>query len=279
MGSTLQGLRYQLINVTDVVVGPGGSWRNGTDACCTAWYIRTGRVVLRWQGGVITGLPGSWVLADDRVRRSQQFDPDTRQLSVRFQLRWNGPGPLRLTGLPAHVLPAQAPQLLPAATALYAGLPQDGSGRRWSELPIDCIAALRLEQVFQGFLIAWHQALAAAGAVFDLPAAGDRRWSPALALLERQHGLGPTPYAELRRLTGWSRAQFDRVFRQRFGMTARDWREQQLLRRCEDLLRDANVAIKEVAARQGFVDESHFAKWFRRRTGHSPTAWRWRCGG
>jgi AraC-like DNA-binding protein len=54
-------------------------------------------------------------------------------------------------------------------------------------------------------------------------------------------------------------------------LTPRQWCERQSLTSAAKWLQDGRFSIKEIAARLRFTDSSHFAKWFRRHLGKSPT--------
>ena len=67
-----------------------------------------------------------------------------------------------------------------------------------------------------------------------------------------------------------SRSQVDRLFRAAFGLTPRQWCERRTLALAQQLLESSSLSIKEICFRLGFVDNSHFAKWYRSHTGQSP---------
>jgi AraC family transcriptional regulator len=67
---------------------------------------------------------------------------------------------------------------------------------------------------------------------------------------------------------------FTRAFRQHFGVLPGDWlRERRLARACE-LLRDARLAISDIALACGFSDQSHMTRYFRRQYGITPAIYR-----
>lgn len=65
-----------------------------------------------------------------------------------------------------------------------------------------------------------------------------------------------------------------RRFRLAVGVTPRVYADRQLLDTALELVRETTLPILEVAAALGFDDPELFAKWFRWRTGESPTTMR-----
>lgn len=86
--------------------------------------------------------------------------------------------------------------------------------------------------------------------------------------------MGVLDYARLRETVGLSRSQIDRLCKSKLGMTPRQWCERRSLSQAEQWLRAGRLSVKQIAYELGFVDGSHFSRWFRRQTGQSPTAYR-----
>jgi AraC family transcriptional regulator len=80
--------------------------------------------------------------------------------------------------------------------------------------------------------------------------------------------------AELVRLTGLSRAQFFRAFRQSTGQTPHACLLSMRMERARDLLLSTSGTIGEVARQVGYRDVEPFARAFRRSVGVTPTEWR-----
>jgi AraC family transcriptional regulator len=83
--------------------------------------------------------------------------------------------------------------------------------------------------------------------------------------------------AELLGLTGLSRAQFFRAFRQSTGQTPGGYLLALRLDRARHLLQMPAGTVGDVARAVGFRDAESFARAFKRATGLSPAAWRQHC--
>lgn len=72
---------------------------------------------------------------------------------------------------------------------------------------------------------------------------------------------------------GWSGDHLRRTFRQVLGTSPASVQTAARVRRAQELLRYKSLSVAEVARRCGFGDASHFARVFRRTTGHAPRDW------
>jgi AraC family transcriptional regulator len=79
---------------------------------------------------------------------------------------------------------------------------------------------------------------------------------------------------ELAREKGLSRSNFSHLFRSATGESPGDYLRRKRLDRAMELLRQSRLSIKEIAARTGFADSTHFCKSFRARYQMSPGAFR-----
>lgn len=84
----------------------------------------------------------------------------------------------------------------------------------------------------------------------------------------------PPRIEELARIAGVHPVAFARAFRRRYGRSPGDYLRECRLERAAALLRDRRLSLAEVAARAGFVDQSHFTRSFRRGFGCTPAVWR-----
>lgn len=80
---------------------------------------------------------------------------------------------------------------------------------------------------------------------------------------------------EMAEVLGISAGQLRRVVKQHAGASPRLWLRNLRLEHAAHLLVDPRLRIKEVQARVGITDASHFARDFRDRFGMSPTEFRW----
>lgn len=77
----------------------------------------------------------------------------------------------------------------------------------------------------------------------------------------------PTPH-------GWTRAYFAMRFKQRFGMSPKNYLTLSRLEKAKGLLTAGGETLGAVAAQTGFEDRSHFSKVFKRQFGVSPGEFR-----
>jgi transcriptional regulator GlxA family with amidase domain len=77
-------------------------------------------------------------------------------------------------------------------------------------------------------------------------------------------------------MAGLSTHHFVRAFHQSVGMPPHSYLLSRRLEHAEQMLRETQLPLSEIALATGFSDQSHFARHFRRRTGMSPSLARWR---
>ena len=76
-------------------------------------------------------------------------------------------------------------------------------------------------------------------------------------------------------IAGLSVFHFVRAFRQSFGMPPHSYLLRGRIERAHRLLEQTELSLSEIALSTGFSDQSHFAKYFRRLTGMTPSTARW----
>jgi len=81
------------------------------------------------------------------------------------------------------------------------------------------------------------------------------------------------PLAHVARQTGYHPDHLTRRLKHETGMGLRGMRDRLRLESARRALREEST-IAEASARAGFDDPNYFARWFRQRTGHSPSAFR-----
>lgn len=87
--------------------------------------------------------------------------------------------------------------------------------------------------------------------------------------LEKREGI-----EEIAAHLGYSPAHCNRVFRQVFGYSPRQYLSSLIIREAKLLLMDNRISVEEVARRFGYRDVSYFSKQFKRWTGLSPLGFR-----
>ncbi len=103
------------------------------------------------------------------------------------------------------------------------------------------------------------------------------RSGPATAAVRRTirkegfDGLSPGRIAEI---LDRSLDHLNRQFRSECGMTVGEFLSRARLDHCCELLRESRLPMSDVASAVGIYDQNYFSRWFRQRTGQTPTGWR-----
>ncbi len=84
----------------------------------------------------------------------------------------------------------------------------------------------------------------------------------------------PVDHAALERVSGVSPSRLQALFREVTGYPPLDYLRRLRVEEARRLLADSRLSVKEIAARTGFRDTSHFSKVFRRVDGLSPAHFR-----
>ena len=87
----------------------------------------------------------------------------------------------------------------------------------------------------------------------------------------------PPSLGELAALSGLGRTYFSFVFKEVTGIRLRDYLIQARINKAKDLLKNAELKVKEIAYQVGFRSPDYFCRIFRKKTGISPTEWRKLC--
>lgn len=98
---------------------------------------------------------------------------------------------------------------------------------------------------------------------------------PELLEWTRLHALDEHISVEvIARHMGYNKDYLSRMFKRRFGSGLLSYIHRLKLDAAKEALTTTNLLVKEVAARIGIPDDKQFAKWFKRQTGVTPTAYR-----
>ena len=79
---------------------------------------------------------------------------------------------------------------------------------------------------------------------------------------------------ELAQMVGLSQSQFARAFKASTGLPPYKWCLHNRIKRAQEMLLNGNDSLSEIALENGFADQSHFTKTFRRVTGTTPATWK-----
>jgi transcriptional regulator GlxA family with amidase domain len=79
---------------------------------------------------------------------------------------------------------------------------------------------------------------------------------------------------KLAQLVGLSQSQFARAFKASTGLPPYQWCLRNRVKRAQETLLNGSDSLADVAIQNGFADQSHFTKTFRRVTGATPANWK-----
>ena len=101
----------------------------------------------------------------------------------------------------------------------------------------------------------------------------DRRVEAVIGLMDEDIARS-LPVANMARLVNLSSDRFNKLFRSETGLPPARYLRSLRMRRAALLLSSTFLSVKEVTARVGFNDESHFVRDFKKAYGRTPTEYR-----
>ncbi len=248
------------------------------------WWLVRGSVRLTLDDGSRQTVTSGRSLLQPSQRHQEAFSADAALVSIRVEARWPGGRPLRAAG-PAVVLDAEASApLLPLARRLAtvanrAFAITAGSKSGYDDGRAGLADLIAIQGAFWPWFAAFSAALTAVGQPWQTPGCGDARADALHAFIDSWDLSTPLDAGSCANATGLSAAGTRRLAVRVLGATPHELLERRRLAEAEDLLRWAGMPQRELAARLGFSQASHFGQWFRRRTGLTPEAWRRQGGG
>lgn len=144
-----------------------------------------------------------------------------------------------------------------------------GSRNNLPQLSGTIDAHLKLQSDFDAWLVHFSRAMMQQDIRPSLMTL-DPRVEEAVRILDRPGRNLPRP-AELSKQLGVSQSQMNRLFLRQLGTTVRGYCERQKLASARMFLGASGLSVKETAYRLGFLSPQHFSRWFRKRSGISPT--------
>ena len=273
-----QELSWDLLSLYDSPVRYGRHLLDFTDICYACWFLKSGTVDLQTENDSFQAGPGDWVLNGVDKARTQRFSGDAQIISIRFHVSATEHPLFHIAHLPVLIPGDKEPSLLQAAQAMLATVSADGyqfssQSLQWRQQDREMASWALLQGQFMIFIAHWLQAIQRAGALLSRPPVVDQRLAEVIQFLRDDIGVDPVPYEQLSELSGLSRVQLDRLLPRYLGMSASAYRAQRCLESAQQDLRQAKMPIKEIASSLRFTDSSHFAKWFKKRTGLTPRQW------
>jgi AraC-like DNA-binding protein len=204
----------------------------------------------------------------------QDFTEDARLLSINFSLEWPSGDSLVA---PFLVIPAKDhPGLATAARPLVALLRKEFPGVRHDlqSHTSSPTSFFRLQQMFSAWVLAYLEAVQAAGEQPSRMTGVDPRVMTALRALDRHRWSDRFTEKDLAEKVGLSAGHLDRLFVSQMGATPRGYLQKRRLESARAMLREPRMTIKEVGYDLGFSSPAHFCHWFRQATGESPREFR-----
>ena len=241
----------------------------------SAWLILSGEATVYWGERPYTVRPGEWVIVPP-PGHERSFTEDVEVLSVHFRLSWTEDSDLFTLAAPA-IFPAERhPALRRVARRLQRFFGKFPLNSRF----VHTSRPMTLPQYLHFQTLAGRFALTLADVLDDeklLPEACCARPNLQLGhILARLRGLPldqPWSTAANARALGMSAGHFNRVFRQGYGQTPRQYFDTRRLEHAKHGVIAGQGSLKEVAAAVGF-SSAVFCRWFRQAVGASPTHYR-----
>ena len=241
----------------------------------SAWLVLSGQATVYWEGNPRTVQPGEWVIVPP-PSHERSFTEDVTLLSVHFRLSWAEDSDLFTLAAPVVFPAGHHPALERAARRLRRFF--DGFA---SESPfIQGPRPMTLSQYLHFQTLAGRFALTLTNVLDDeqlLPGTCCTRPSAQLGhILAQLRSLPldrPWSTAANARALGMSAGHFNRVFRQEYGQTPRQYFDTRRLEHAKRGVLAGQGSLKEVAAGVGF-SSAVFCRWFRQAVGASPTHYR-----
>lgn len=242
------------------------------------WFIQRGEVEAEGaKSGLVRGHAGQWLfLANDKVRHD--FTDDARIVSLRLIVRWPGGQPLYPNDQWIKFDSANSPLLERHTRSLLRRLrPYLSRARDLTHLmaePARLVDYIRIEQATLQWLVVYDSVMQSLGVQPTPVSRMDDRVGRAVELLDRQDLGDPADEREIATLVGLSIGQLNRLFTSQVGMTVKAYAEQRRIDHVRRTLLSSTMPIKQLAYTMGFRQQSHFSRWFHKKTGIYPRAFR-----
>ncbi|MCC5843053.1 MAG: helix-turn-helix transcriptional regulator [Verrucomicrobia bacterium] len=253
--------------------------KTGEEPIQIAWYLLNGQLTLHDRSTRRTVSPGHWIFPSAQLE-TQEFSPESRILSLRYQLHHRLGGAL-IAHKHAHVFcDTECPDLETAARALIRLLqPWRSSqtlliGRERIPLPEN----FAIESAFYAWLAGAVALLLNAGEPLHVPGEKDPRIARAVDEILTHPMQTPFSEARLARHCGIAVSHLNRLYKAARGKTPYQEYEERRLYLARHALRESALPMKEIAYELGFSSPAHFSNWVRSKTGTSPRALRHAVG-
>lgn len=246
----------------------------------SAWRIFEGTAIVTHDGVEHVAGPGQWMFPKPG-RRTQRFLGPFRFLSVTVRLQWPDGHHLYEQGLTKVAAAAEIPWLEEIARDVSRSAARVASGTSFylGTSSLSLMESMDLFAAASRWAAGFAKAMDFLGIDPDLGETRDPRLEAFFATLRALPPGATVSRERIAAATGISPRQLDRLLKESTGKTLADHHEGiRHEHACLRLLQKGS-RIKEVASECGFGDLSSFSRWFTRRAGLSPRAYRQRYEG
>lgn len=241
----------------------------------SAWLILEGEATVTHDGREHRAGPGCWMFPKPG-KRTQAFVGPLHFISVTFRWQWPGGRHLFDEGLTRTLAAAELPWLETAAREIIAQV-QSITPDTYYHIGYHSLTLMQSAQLFEQaarWACAFHRAMNHLGVAPDTGMTNDPRVELLLERLQARCNSAQPDRERLASEAGVSPRQLDRLLKEVTGRTLIEnhnaFRHEQV---CRGLL-EHGCRVKEVAADAGFLDPASFSRWFSKRAGCSPRAFR-----
>lgn len=239
-----------------------------TNPFYTFWLVERGRVTVEWSGGKRVVPEGRAIFLPPGLRRRQKIVAGTRLVSISFWAGWEDGRVLLQFDDPLGAGPGILRRLCPAARRVTSAVRENSPRTKSGDYsPGEWLVFHAALERFVAEILAW---VVPGKGRLSLLRTGDARLDVVMRDLGSSLCAGPLPMDRWTHLTGLSRVQLDRLAQRWLGESLRRRRDELLLGEIRRALSHGRESLKELAARLGFVDASHFTRWVKTQTGRNP---------
>lgn len=247
------------------------------------WLLLEGSVTVQSPTcGSMTAHAGQWlIVATDKS--AHDFSEDAQILSLRLVIHWPNGQPLydhhqwiRFEASDFPQLQTHARKLVRKAEQIVRRSPDPQLNRtRFAVVACDFSDYLALENATLRWVHVYDRAMQKLGIERLTITPMDVRVSECLKYLEQLPPDRLFDEKQLARSLGLSVSQLNRIFVQSNASTPKAYAESLRLNDTIKLLTTTSIPLKELAFTMGFKQPSHFASWFKKKTGLYPKDYRW----
>jgi len=245
----------------------------------SAWLVIEGRARVEHGGRQYAAGSGQWMFPAPGKRR-QMFEGPLHFISVTIRWQWPDGCHLFDQGLTRVADAADIPNLEETARDICARVRNPSSSQSYylGYQKMTMEDSLQLQACACQWSAAFYLAMKHLGVSPNLGTHRDPRVETILVSLKEMSNSPTVDREVLTRLCGVTARQMDRMLKAATGLTLAENHDAFRFESATQGLIEQGLRIKEVASLVGFTDLSAFSRWFTRRAGCSPRAFRGQFG-